>query len=100
MHVRRGAHLQGNACIHDGTQQRRVLAGAHPVPEARGGQRGHDLAHGGRPQELAAVWDAHETGAARDAERGTKRSRGPHALVVRQAKTHDLAGAVARERRG
>ena len=44
--------------------------------------------------------DAHETGAARDAERGTKRSRGPHALVVRQAKTHDLAGAVARERCG
>jgi len=36
VHVRRRAHLQGDARIHDGLQQIRVLAGAHPPPEAGG----------------------------------------------------------------
>ena len=44
--------------------------------------------------------DAHEPGAARDAERRSKRSRRTHALVVRQAKTHDLAGTVPSKRCG
>ena len=44
--------------------------------------------------------NTYKPGAARDAERRSKRSRGAHALVVRQAKTHDLAGAIPSERRG
>ena len=41
-----------------------------------------------------------EPGAARDAECRSKRRRGAHALVVRQAKTNDLAGAIPSKRRG
>ena len=70
------------------------------MPEAGGSQSGHDLAHGGRTQELAAVRNTHEPGAACDAERRSKRSRGTYALVVRQAKTNDLTGAIPSERRG
>ena len=105
VHVRRGTHLQGDARVDDGLEQVRILAGAHAVPDARRCQGGHDLAHRGWSQELAPVGNAHQAGAARDAEGRCEGRRGADALVVGQTESDDITrtvpgtgGGQARER--
>ena len=72
--VAAGADLEGHAPAHDLLQHRGVLDAADAVAEPVRPQRGEGLGHGVRAQQLAAVRDAGQPGAAGDVE-GVARSR-------------------------